>query len=187
MKVLSKNEVLTWLEVASSRMPSGSGAPFEFRHNTIPGMICRWPYRCRILLKDNVWYQYPMLANALIPFGEQITFLLWITDWGIWNELSERVGMRILDYIRQEAGDKRDLIDAPGHLFDGPERVKAQTLLSVAMWVGWDIYVISEEESFVVFNSHDEFLDVISADAKTHEEQLARFSDWGATEASRKS
>ena len=65
-------------------------------------------------------FQVAYLANALLPYSESAEFqpcLLWMTDWGIWSEVSERVAKSLAECFRSARGERNLLIDTPAHLF----------------------------------------------------------------------
>jgi hypothetical protein len=112
-------------------------------------------------------YQVTYLANALLPYSDDKfrPCLLWLTDFGFWSEVSERVAKSLVASFRAERGDPRPLIETPGHLFGEREEVDAQTLLTLATVFGWDCYVIPQHGEYYALNSHDEYLDVVSRNA----------------------
>ncbi|HZI58111.1 MAG TPA: hypothetical protein VFF39_15115 [Verrucomicrobiae bacterium] len=127
-------------------------------------------------------YRLPYLANLVLtaymkPFVES---LVWFTGWGAGGEVSNPVGFTIVQSLR---GDSRPLIEAPAHLCQTTQQVEAQSLLVVAMLMGWDAYFIPASQRYFVFNSNDEFIDVVSNDAKTHERFLTVLAaDWNGRE-----
>jgi hypothetical protein len=95
-------------------------------------------------------YQVAYLANALLPYSDSDEFqtcLLWMTDWGIWSEVSERVANSLVECFRSARGERNLLIDSPAHLFGETEAADAQTLLTIAIVFGWDCYVIPKHVS----------------------------------------
>jgi hypothetical protein len=117
-------------------------------------------------------YQVVYLANALLPYSESAEFqpcLLWMTDWGIWSEVSERVAQSLAECFRSARGERNPLIDTPAHLFGETEAADAQTLLTIAIVFGWDCYVIPEHGKYYALTSHDEYLVVVSNSTAIHQ------------------
>src|SRR5215467_14592245 len=63
--------------------------------------------------------------------------LLWVTDWGIWEE-----NLHLFYRLRQSYGEPRLLHEAPGHYFldyEGPDLV---SLLELSILCGWDVHLL---------------------------------------------
>jgi len=130
-------------------------------------------------------YQVAYLANKLLPYSESAEFqpcLLWMTDWGIWSEVSERVAKSLFECFRFAHGEQSLLIDTPGHLFGETESVDAQTLLTIAIVFGWDCYVIPEHGRYYALTSHDEYLEIVSSSAAVHHRFKGELEHWHAAE-----
>ena len=130
-------------------------------------------------------YQVAYLANALLPYSESAEFqpcLLWMTDWGIWSEVSERVAKSLVESFRRARGESNLLIETPAHLFGKTEAADAQTLLTIAIVFGWDCYMIPEHGKYYALTSHGEYIEVVSASATTHERLKGELERWQATE-----
>jgi hypothetical protein len=130
-------------------------------------------------------YQVAYLANALLPYSESAEFqpcLLWITDWGIWGEMSERVATALVECFRLARGERNLLIDTPAHLFGETEALDAQTLLTIAIVFGWDCYVIPQHGKHYALTSHDEYLEVVSTSTSIHERFKGDLQLWHARE-----
>jgi hypothetical protein len=130
-------------------------------------------------------YQVVYLANALLPYSESYEFqpcLLWMTDWGIMGEVSERVAKSLVESFRSARGERNLLIETPAHLFGETEATDAQTLLTIAIVFGWDCYIIPKHGKYYALTSHDEFLEVISGADATHERFKAELEPWHAAE-----
>ena len=130
-------------------------------------------------------FQVAYLANALLPYSESAEFqpcLLWMTDWGIWSEVSERVAKSLVECFRSTRGERNLLIERPAHLFSETEAADAQTLLTIAIVFGWDCYVIPEHGKYYALTSHDEYLEVVSSSNAVHERFKGELEGWHATE-----
>ena len=130
-------------------------------------------------------YQVAYLANALLPYSEAVQMspcLLWMTDFGFWSEVSERVAYSLVNCFRASRGETAPLIEKPAHLFDSAESSDAQTLLTIAIVFGWDCYIIPENASYYALTSHDEYLEVVSASPEVHASFKRELSSWGARE-----
>ena len=133
-------------------------------------------------------YQAAFLANALLPYSESAAFqpcLVWMTDWGVWSEVSERVAKSLAESFRSARGERNPLIDTPAHLFGETEAADAQTLLTIAIVFGWDCYVVPEHGKYYALTSHDEYLEVVCQSTALHERFKEELEHWYRAERSR--
>ena len=106
--------------------------------------------------------RHAILSRYLIEnLREWDSCLLWVTTWGVWP--TEESGS-VYAHLRSGYGDNRPLVEAPGHLFDQTEKEDAVGFLRLVFTFGWDAYVIPSNTSLIFFASHDEFVDLFTAD-----------------------
>ena len=108
--------------------------------------------------------------------------LIWFTDWGVWNEIHERAGMYIIEQMRRANGEGEPLIGKPGHLFEASEAAALQSFLILPVFFSWDAYLAPISGEYFVFNSHDEFVCLLSKTRKTHERMKEVLRDWNPKE-----
>jgi hypothetical protein len=74
-------------------------------------------------------------------------WLLWALEWGAWpdEEYPE-----LWYEIREHHGERRPIIEAPGHLFSQNEQGLARGMTRLAMLFGWTAFLIPDPASFVV-------------------------------------
>ena len=91
-------------------------------------------------------------------------WLLWALEWGAWpdEEYPE-----LWYEIREHHGERRPIIDAPGHLFSQDERGLARAMTRLAMLFGWTVFLIPDPASFIVLLGSDEHLDLSASAAIT--------------------
>ena len=65
--------------------------------------------------------------------------------------------MPLFTRFREAFGERRALIDAPGHLLPSEEADDAISIISVSLLFMWNCHVLSGSGRDVVFTSHDEF------------------------------
>ena len=82
--------------------------------------------------------------------------LLWVTDWGIWPS-SEN--LHLYYHLRQSYGDRRQLADAPAHLFLDYEAADLVSFLQVGLLCGWDMHLVPALGYARAFVSHDEYVE----------------------------
>lgn len=86
--------------------------------------------------------------------------LLWVTDWGIWQE-----NLHLYYRLRQSYGDFRLLHEAPGHVFLDYEGADITSFLQVMILCGWDVHLQPSSDGYArAFVSHDEFVEFASDD-----------------------
>ena len=172
MKGLTKQEAATWLERAGLAQDQDGDIAFRAGKSLV----------ITVPLPDKP-YRLPYLADLLLTGHSSWAFvesLLWFTDWGAGGEISNRVGFHILQAMHP---DPRPLIELPARLFSQDEKIAAQSHLVLPILMGWDAYFIPVTGRYFVFNSNDEFIDVVSNDDETHQRFLALLKDgWGAKE-----
>jgi hypothetical protein len=93
--------------------------------------------------------------------------LLWVTEWKIWPS---QENWHLYYALRQLAGDRGLLPEAPGHLFLAYEMEELKTILQVSLMNGWGGYFLAARGNITAFFSHDGFVDFF---ADTSEELSA--------------
>jgi hypothetical protein len=134
----------------------------------------------KLELPDKI-YRVSNFVNYLLPYKSgslSCASLLWFTDWGIWNEVHERAGMFMLEQMRAARGQYRPLIEMPGQLFDSSEATALQSFLILPVLFSWDAYLAPENGEYFVFNSHDEFVCVVSRTQQMHEKLFKSLQIW---------
>jgi hypothetical protein len=104
--------------------------------------------------------------------------LVWLADWNIWSETTERVGQRLLEALR--GGNAAPaLSDSPASLVTEGELVDTQALLALPILFQWDAYFIPASCRFVAFVSHHEFVKLGSRDDSSFDSLMMRFVSGG--------
>ena len=173
MKTLTKEEVHAWCKVRSVAVTSDDYLYFAGSR------------RCIAIDLPEKPYELVALANALLPYSEATPFrgaLLWVRQWGVWNDLVERAGFRVMEMIRRASGDPRPPEEAPGYLFAPQELVDLQVGLVQPLLIGWDAFMVPESGHYIVATSHDETTCVLARTLQTHESLLAELKPWNARE-----
>ncbi len=91
------------------------------------------------------------LYSLLQPSPE---LLIWVGDWDVWPSSQH---MPLFTRFREAFGEKRPVIDAPGHLLTAEEEDDAVSIMSVSLLFFWNWHVLSGSGRDAVFTSHDEF------------------------------
>jgi hypothetical protein len=174
MKALRKEEVRTWCQHRSVKVTKDDYLYFDSHER-----------RCIAIELPEKPYQLVALANALLPYTESVPFqgaLLWIRQWGVWNEFVERAGFRVMEVMRRVHGDSRPLEEAPGNLFDEQELIDLQVCFIQPLLIGWDAFLVPESGDYIVATSHDEITCVIGRTPQIHERLLAELQPWNPRE-----
>src|SRR5712664_1905238 len=95
------------------------------------------------------------LARWCFPSNKGPSFegaMVWLRDWGIWNEGDEEMGMRVIGQMRAALVESRELTEAPGHIFSEKEFVDARAFWTLPMILGWDAILFPEKRDYFVFS-----------------------------------
>lgn len=125
------------------------------------------------------------LADYLVPTWEDVPFkgaLLWIREWGVWGDYSEKTGAMIVKQMRLAEGESEPLEKRPGHLFGPDEVFEMHSYFVIAMLFGWDAFVVPENGDYFIFVSHDGVAEVVGRTAEKAEELRQRVRDWNPKE-----
>jgi hypothetical protein len=174
MRILGRPEFAKW---CSERGFDSSGREWPFYRSAE-----RYSFLIKLPTSP---YKAVALARTCFPFNDQRTFrgaVVWFREWGIWNEMDEDTGMRIVQRLRDAFGVSLPLMDAPGHIFTGDEFADARAFWTLPLIFGWDAILFPVEADYFVFNSHDEVTAFVSRTRETHSRLLQDFKDWGPLE-----
>jgi hypothetical protein len=106
------------------------------------------------------------LAHEMIEWiGEIGTALLWLSDWPF-AAPSENA---LVTALRCGHGERRSLIDAPGHLFRAEERNELVGWVFLMMGFGWDAYLfVSPFRGSMFQTSHEDFVWTTTSEVQVH-------------------
>ncbi|MBK7785614.1 MAG: hypothetical protein IPJ57_14110 [Gemmatimonadetes bacterium] len=126
------------------------------------------------------------LAMTAVPGDDETAFqggLLWLQDWDIWSETTERVGHLLLNSLRQSAQGASPVRTSPAHVFHRSEFIEAHAALAVALLFQWDAFYVPVIGAFYAFLSHHGQIEVVARDKVTYSDLLARFERGGFSPA----
>jgi hypothetical protein len=156
MWCLTREDSRAWCEGHGFRLAE-SGYPVieKRRHSVI------------LPLSEIQWYRVTWLSEFVASYLEPFeNCLLWVTLWGVWGS-SEN--LHLFYRLRESYGERRQLADAPGHLFLKHESSDLATFIALALLFGWDFYLLTSPEYHTAFGSHDEFLQFCTDDGDAAE------------------
>lgn len=94
------------------------------------------------------------LAKHLLSLlDESAELLVQIGDWAVWPSGQH---MPLFDRFREAFGERRSLVEAPGHMIPNGERDDAVSILVVSVLYLWNCHVLSATGDQALFVSHDE-------------------------------
>src|SRR5262245_57552494 len=140
MRALRKEEVRSWCERQSVKITGNDYLYFDSSER-----------HCIAIELPEKPYQLVALANALLPYSGSSQFqgaLLWIRQWGVWNDLVEGTGFRVLELMRLTHGETKSLEEAPGLLFDAQELTDLQVCLVQPLLIGWDAFLVPKDGEY---------------------------------------
>jgi len=151
MWCLTIHELSAWSSVAGRlTQTEGNRVQLSAKHIVTVGLSdLKWP--------GLTWFG-KFVASAVEPFGN---CLLWVTEFGVWPS---RENWQLFYRLRESYAERRQLQDAPGHLFLEHEAVDLATFIGLALLFGWDFYVLPDTGYANVFVSHDGFLHIYTDD-----------------------
>jgi hypothetical protein len=97
------------------------------------------------------------LCSLLEPSPE---LLIWPGDWAVWHN-----HMPLFTRFREALGERRLLIEAPGHLVAPGEADDAVSIIVVSLLFVWNCHILAASGRDAVFVSHDEYGWFASMDA----------------------
>lgn len=95
-----------------------------------------------------------LAKNLLSLLDESAELLVQIGDWAVWPSGQH---MPLFDRFRQALGERRPLIEAPGHAIPASERDDAASILVLSVLYLWNCHVLSATSDQALFVSHDEY------------------------------
>jgi hypothetical protein len=113
------------------------------------------------------WYKVNWLSGFLASYLEPYhECLLWVTTWGVW---SSSENWHLFYRLRESYGERRQLRDAPGHIYLNHERTDLTTFVELGLLFGWDFYLLTSPNYHTAFVSHDEFIEFHTDDGQAAE------------------
>ncbi|HEV8383304.1 MAG TPA: hypothetical protein VGQ11_00425 [Candidatus Acidoferrales bacterium] len=166
MWCLTKQESQTWCEERGFPLDAAGHPVITGRKHSVTASLA-----------DMNWSRLTsvsrFIASYLEPFDR---CLLWVTLWGVW---SSSENLQLFYRLRESYGERRQLHDAPGHLFLSHEGADLASFIQLALQFGWDFYLLPTPDYHTAFVSHDEFVEFHSDDleaAKRAQERLGEAS-----------
>jgi hypothetical protein len=95
-----------------------------------------------------------LVKNVMSLIDAEAELLVQIGDWAVWPSGQH---MPLFDRFRQAFGERRPLIEAPGHMIAPVERDDAVSILVISMLYLWNCHVLSAAGDQALFVSHDEY------------------------------
>ena len=100
--------------------------------------------------------------------------LVWLGAWSVWPSSQH---MPLVTRLRQAFGERRPLVESPGHLVASSELDDGVSLLVISLLFVWDCHVIGFSGRDAVHTSHDEYGWFGSREASVAQDVLRALQD----------
>lgn len=123
-----------------------------------------------------------VLLMSLVPDDDEQRFpggILWLQEWDIWSETTERVGQLIARRLRGEQGFAWSLQDRPAQVFGVGQITEARAAFAIPLLFQWDAHFVPATGTHCCFSSHDGYLDVYARDSEVLDRLVTRFEVGG--------
>ncbi len=95
-----------------------------------------------------------VLSAQLEDTGHPKT-LLWLTDWGMWSEEYDVVGIRLWEHLLRSTVHGASIAAWPGIVFEESETIDQRVFLVTGMLYQWDVVLVPDHGNYIVRVSHD--------------------------------
>lgn len=119
-----------------------------------------------------------MMQSAVESSQNEILFFM--KDWGFWGEDFDGIGLKTLQAIRLTLGEKRPLLESPGHLFHSTESIELHVCLLQVIMCDWDCYLIPSSARWIIDVNHDEGIHCFTDSQVTANYLLRQLKPWNA-------
>jgi hypothetical protein len=105
----------------------------------------------------------PSDLNSLTTFIDALVNLeklIWVSEWNIWNDRSQDIGLRHLALLTNNTPASKDGAQSHVYLFSHSEWREAIATLTVPVLYGWEAYLFFGTGAALVNVSHDGLVDV---------------------------
>jgi hypothetical protein len=121
-------------------------------------------------------YSMPVSSGVQIALSKLLAYLmfrdspvcLYVTGWGVANE-----HLDLFYGYRRSFADTRPLIDAPVHVFEHTEKDAFISVLSMAFFFIWDVWVFDLAGGWLLRTSHDGWFEIRTRDDEEAIKDLA--------------
>jgi hypothetical protein len=115
-----------------------------------------------------------VLARRLIPLiASEGESLVLVDDWAVFESCQH---LPLFTRFREALGERRPLIEAPGHLVDPAEIDDAISIVAICLFYFWDCYGISASGRDAFYISHDEYCYFASRDVDVTNRVASEFA-----------
>ncbi len=126
---------------------------------------------------------YPKDSGAKVELAKSIIdgmstsseLLLWVDDWAVWYYSHH---MPLFTRFREAFGERRPLIEAPGHLVAREHFDDAVSVLATSLLFLWDCHVFADSDRRVYFCSHDEWNGLFTPDSSQTLDAFESLKPW---------
>lgn len=155
MQVLSDSECASWLSTHGYTFRGGNRSKGEEGYVRLPASHYRSVFKMPVSTDARTQL---FLSHHLAEWIQSsLDTLLWVTSWASYT--SEEMEM-FLEF-RQGFGEQRQLIDAPGHLFQSGDMDNINHITSILLFMmafNWEGFVLSSDAQTIIWMA-DEILE----------------------------
>jgi hypothetical protein len=118
-----------------------------------------------------------LVKIILEEIAKQNEILLWCRNW---NVVASAGHIPLLTRLRQALGEKRELLETPGHLANTDEKDDAASILILSLEFYWDCFAMTSDGENIFFVSYDEYWMLLSRDPSVIENAKAEieYCNW---------
>jgi hypothetical protein len=139
MKFQTYEESRTWLEKQGARIDGNRNVWFGENR---PRIMATAPTRISALKHFS--------SRVIAWVSSQTARMFWVSNW----ETEPPEPLVLFEKVREGCGERRPLIEAPGHVFEDSNLQDDEILTGLSLLVlafGWEGYLVSERQSQFVF------------------------------------
>lgn len=152
---LSKEECTSWCSARGLVVNSETRIDFSDSRSTLSYVFERMPVARVVALTCQLVWSEQASVNK---------WMLWITDRGTWNDVTEEVGTSLVTTLRNGHRLSTTLEDQPGVIVD--DLTGARVMALAAAVIGWDAYAIPDHAKYFVFFHHHGVASIVSNSRK---------------------
>lgn len=144
MQALGAAECRSW---CSTRGVPPSEAKFQFADPGTQNLRIHVP---------KVGLELVGLSNVIVSTlgGRSEPVLLWLTDWGMWSQEFDELGIHLWERCLHSSGVQQPIATARGLVFEAEETMNLRAHIFVALLFQWDLGILGESRDFTAFASH---------------------------------
>jgi hypothetical protein len=173
MKVLSDEAARDWLHKLAIAVDDKRKLSFQNTDKAIQIWLSSPTIRERVV---------DLAVNLVGILGGSSEWLLWLTEFDIWNEEAEEIGWHVVDTFLQNAKQPKLSLNSSAIYFQPSEQLSVKAMLLVSILFMWDAYLIKGDGQIFIRIDHDDLSYIaIQNQSLVREIQDSQLSSWITT------